>query len=158
MLASHLVRLHDLEPVVAGDGTVGLRLARELKPDVVLLDLMLPDTDGFHVCQALRSADETRLTPVVMLTALGDEANRRRGFRVGANAYVSKPYAADQLFQAIDAARAWRDALKNEHVRGEIHVELNSESAFLQEVNDFLAHLNAQTPLSAEQVAHLARP
>src|SRR5438067_11138918 len=102
---------------------------------------MLPDTDGFDVCRRLRADRATVAMPIVMLTALGDAANRRKGFRVGANGYVTKPYGAGDLFDAIALARAWRDDLGRGRVRGEIHLELDSETAFLQEVNDFLTGL-----------------
>src|SRR4051812_45574789 len=75
-LAAHLVRLRHYQPVIAETGEGGLRLARQLHPDVVLLDLMLPDTDGFDVCRRLRADRATMTMPIVMLTALGDAANR----------------------------------------------------------------------------------
>src|SRR3954447_22455335 len=136
MVAS-LLRFRNFEPVVAGDGETGLKLARELSPDVVLLDLMLPDISGFDVCRRLRSDRATMLTPIVMLTALGDATNRMQGFRVGANAYVTKPYGMDQLWDAIKAARAWRSEIDKGNMQGEIHVELNSEITLLQDLNDF---------------------
>jgi DNA-binding response OmpR family regulator len=154
-LASQLVRLRNFEPIVAEDGETGLAMARECHPDVVLLDLMLPDTSGFEVCRRLRSSRDTLLTPIVMLTALDDPANRRRGFRVGANAYVTKPYGAEALFEAIAAARQWKQHLEQRSMMGEIHLELNSETTFLQEVNDFLTSLLMSTPLSEEQLIHL---
>ncbi len=88
-LVAKQLRLRDYEPIVAGTGETGLRLARQLHPDVIVLDLMLPDINGFDVCRRLRSDRETMLTPVVMLTALSDVDNRIQGFRVGANAYVT---------------------------------------------------------------------
>jgi DNA-binding response OmpR family regulator len=154
-LAAQLVRLREFDPIIAYDGASGLRLARQENPDVVLLDLMLPDTNGFDVCRQLRADAGTRLTPIVMLTALSDEANRRKGFRVGANAYVTKPYGAGDLYSAIRSAQVWRADLERACIRGEIHVELNSETVFLQEVNDFLSSLNQATPLAQEQVLQL---
>jgi DNA-binding response OmpR family regulator len=154
-LAAQLVRLRQFEPLMAETGEAGFELARRHRPSVVLLDLMLPDTSGFEVCRRLRSDRETLLTPIVMLTALGDNQNRRHGFRVGANAYVSKPYGAADLYQAIEAARAWRARIEQNHMKGEIHVELNSETSFLQDVNDFLTSLFMSTPLTTEQVMQL---
>src|SRR5262249_15159292 len=126
-MVAKLLRHHRFEPVVANDGTTGLELARKLAPDVVLLDLMLPDISGFEVCKQLRTDRSTMLTPVVMLTALNDVVNRIHGFRVGANAYVTKPYGIEQLLKAIDDARAWRVEMTLSNLHGEIHVELNSE-------------------------------
>jgi DNA-binding response OmpR family regulator len=154
-LAAQLVRLRDFEPILAEDGETGFAMARQCRPDVVLLDLMLPDTSGFEICRRLRSDRDMLLTPIVMLTALDDDAHRRYGFRVGANAYLTKPYGADALFEAIAAARQWKLHLEQNHMMGEIHVELNSETTFLQEVNDFLTSLLMATPLTEEQLIHL---
>ena len=154
-LAAQLVRLRDLRPIVAGTGESGLEMAREFRPDVILLDLMLPDTDGFDVCRQLRSDRRTMDTPIVMLTALNTPEHRRRGFRVGANAYVTKPYGANDLYDALKAARAWREGLRKARIHGEISVELNSATTFLQEVNEFLTDLYTITPLANEQVAQL---
>ena len=107
-MVARLLRLRDYEPMVALDGGSGLDLARRHAFDIVLLDLMLPDINGFEICRRLRTDRATMLTPIVMLTALNDSENRMQGFRVGANAYVTKPYGIDELFRAIAAARAWR--------------------------------------------------
>lgn len=154
-LAAQLVKLRDFEPIVAETGESGYQLALKHHPDVVLLDLMLPDTSGFEICRRLRSERSTLLTPIVMLTALNDDQNRRLGFRVGANAYVTKPYGANDLYRAITTVQAWRAHLEHQHMHGEIHVELNSETTFLQEVNDFLTSLFLSTPLTETQVMHL---
>jgi DNA-binding response OmpR family regulator len=154
-LVARILRLRDFEPIVADNGETGLRLARERTPDVVLLDLMLPDINGFDVCRRLRIDRATMLIPVIMLTALNDVQHRVHGFRVGANAYVTKPYGVDDLFEAISAARAWRRSMEQRALDGEIHVELNSEINFLKDLNDFLMLLFQVTPLSAEQVVQL---
>ena len=154
-MVARILRFHDMEPIVAGTGMTGLELARTLAPDVVLLDLMLPDINGFEVCRRLRTDRSTMLTPIVMLTALNDADNRVRGFRVGANAYVTKPYGIAELFRAIEAARAWRREMERSNLQGEIHVELNSEITLLNDLNDFLLHLCRETPFTNEQVLHL---
>lgn len=154
-LAAQFVRMRDLRPLVAGTGEAGLEMAREFQPDVILLDLMLPDTDGFDICRQLRSDRRTMDTPIVMVTALNTPEHRRRGFRVGANAYVTKPYGAKDLFDAMESARAWREGLRRARIHGEISLELNSATTFLQEVNEFLTDLYSITPLANEQVAQL---
>jgi len=154
-MVAKLLRLHHYEAVVAADGSTGLELARELSPDVVLLDLMLPDINGFDVCRRLRSDRSTMLTPVVMLTALNDAEHRLQGFRVGANAYVTKPYGINELLNAVAAARAWRDEMARADLQGEIHVELDSEVTLLNDLNDFLLHLCQSTPFTNDQVMQL---
>jgi DNA-binding response OmpR family regulator len=154
-MVARMLRLRDYEPIIAENGEKGLVLAGKSAPDVVLLDLMLPDINGFDVCRRLRSDRTTMLTPVVMLTALSDATNRINGFRVGANAYVTKPYGMEQLFDAITAARAWRAGMDHSDMQGEIHVELDSEVILLQDLNDFLMHLCQFTPFNHEQVTQL---
>jgi DNA-binding response OmpR family regulator len=154
-LVARILSMRSYRSVIAEDGETALRLVREYLPDVVLLDLMLPDINGFDVCRQLRTDRATMLVPVVMLTALNDVQHRVHGFRVGANAYVTKPYGVDDLFDAIDVARAWRKSMANRDLQGEIHVEINSEINFLQELNDFSMLVCQSTPLGDDQVVQL---
>ena len=155
-LVAQVLRMRgDYDPLVAETGTTALELAKRHVPDLVLLDLMLPDISGFEVCRRLRTDRATMLTPVVMLTAMGDADNRRQGFRVGANAYVTKPWGVSDIYKAVDAARAWRDEMDRGQLQGEIHVELNSEITLLQDLNDFLMTLCQATPFTHEQVMQL---
>jgi len=85
----------------ANDGASGLALARQQRPDIIVLDLMLPDTDGYRVLRTLRDDGDT--TPVLVLTALGEEADKVRGFRFGADDYVTKPFGLMELLARIDA-------------------------------------------------------
>ena len=154
-VAARMLRHHHYEADIVLNGRDGLAMARANTPDLILLDLMLPDTTGFDVCRELRADEKTRLAPVVMLTALGDDVNRIKGYRVGANAYVSKPYGAGDLYKAVDQAVAWRERMREGKIQGEIHVELNSEIRFLQEVNDFLMNVSLACPLSQDQLPSL---
>ena len=83
------------------DGTSALREARERVPSAVVLDLMLPDIDGFEVCTQLKKEPDTKPVPVIMLTALSDEASRRRGVECGAIEYMTKPFDPDRLMAAL---------------------------------------------------------
>ncbi len=88
----------------AANGAEALRLVEaDPIPDLVLLDLMLPDISGFDVCRQIRTMDRTRHVPVLMLTARGDEADRVRGFEVGADDYVAKPFSVRELMLRIHA-------------------------------------------------------
>ena len=89
---------------VAHDGKTALESALGTKtPDVVLLDLMLPDISGTEVCRQLRSHDATRAIPIVMLTARNEEIDRVVGFEVGADDYVGKPFSMRELVLRIKA-------------------------------------------------------
>ena len=92
----------------ARDGLTGLRLAREAKPDVIVLDLMLPRLDGMEICRTLR---EETSTPIIMLTARVEEDDRLAGLDLGADDYVTKPFSPKELAARVRAVlrRAARD-------------------------------------------------
>ena len=77
----------------AGNGVEALRKARSLSPDLILLDLMLPELDGFAVCEILRRNAATASIPVIMLTALSSELARVAGLGTGADDYMTKPFS-----------------------------------------------------------------
>ena len=88
---------------VAGSADAGLRLVRETMPDIVLLDLMLPDRPGTTVCTALKREPHTQAIPVIMVTAKGDEVDRIVGLELGADDYVVKPFSVRELILRINA-------------------------------------------------------
>jgi two-component system phosphate regulon response regulator PhoB len=88
---------------LAGNGEDGLRIAREKKPDLVLLDLMLPDVPGTEVCRQLKSDPTLRGLQVVMITAKCEEIDRVVGFELGADDYVVKPFSVRELLLRIQA-------------------------------------------------------
>ncbi|MEV7189756.1 response regulator transcription factor [Kitasatospora sp. NPDC093102] len=87
----------------ASDGPQGLALARAHHPDLVVLDLMLPDIDGLEVLRRLRGQDTGAVLPVVMLTARGDEADRILGLELGADDYVTKPFSPRELVLRVQS-------------------------------------------------------
>jgi two-component system phosphate regulon response regulator PhoB len=87
----------------AADGRAGLRVVREHTPDLVVLDLMLPELDGLEVCRALREDLATELLPVIMLTAKGDESDIVAGLGAGADDYVTKPFSPRELVARVQA-------------------------------------------------------
>jgi len=88
------------EVLTTGDGTEALELARETRPDLVILDVMLPGLDGFEVCRILR---REMTTPVLMLTARDDEIDRVVGLEVGADDYLAKPFSMRELLARVKA-------------------------------------------------------
>jgi DNA-binding response OmpR family regulator len=83
------------------NGTQAVEKAHRNHPDLIVLDIMLPDFDGFEVARLLRSEADTRGIPIVMLTALDREEYRQRGKTAGASAYLTKPFDPDRLLAAI---------------------------------------------------------
>ena len=88
---------------IAGKGREGLEIARDRRPDLVLLDLMLPDIPGTEVCKVLKTDPSLKHTQVVMLTAKGEEIDRVVGFELGADDYVVKPFSVRELLLRISA-------------------------------------------------------
>lgn len=95
------LEIEGYDVAIATDGTAGLELARTTAPDLVILDLMLPGTDGYHVLEALR--DDGSDVPVLILSARGEEADKVRGFHLGADDYVAKPFGLMELLARVDA-------------------------------------------------------
>ena len=86
-----------------GSGAAVLPKVRGERPDLIVLDLMLPGLDGLMVCQALRSDPLTAAIPIIMVTARGDEADRIAGLELGADDYVTKPFSAKELVARVSA-------------------------------------------------------
>jgi two-component system alkaline phosphatase synthesis response regulator PhoP len=91
------------ETVLARDGEEGLRKAREDPPDLVILDIMMPEMDGWEVCRRLREDASLRTLPILMLTARGEDEDHVRGLDVGADIYISKPVAVPVLISQVEA-------------------------------------------------------
>lgn len=154
-LLAQLVQAKGFAPIQLYQGNGAVETVNRNRPDVVLLDVMLPDIDGFSICEELKRNRETNLTPVIMVTALNGVAHHTRGVRVGANGYVTKPFHMDRLFQTIDDALAWRREHEQKGVTGEITFDIRSELHYLQQLNDMLADLYAHTPLTEKQIKDL---
>jgi DNA-binding response OmpR family regulator len=93
--------LEGYEVSTASDGEEALAKARASSPDVVVLDVMMPGMDGWEVCRRLKEDETMRDVPVILLTALGQEQERRHGLAVGASEYVMKPFDPDRLVQMV---------------------------------------------------------
>jgi len=88
---------------IVGGGREALNAVADARPDILLLDLMLPDVSGIEVCRKLKGDNATREIPIIMVTAKGDEVDRVVGFELGADDYVVKPYSLRELLLRVDA-------------------------------------------------------
>lgn len=100
-LLKHYLEKEDFHPHIAKTGLEALTLVGSERPDLVILDLMLPLMDGFEVCKALRHKPETALLPIMMLTAKKDESDTVVGLELGADAYVTKPFSPRTLIARV---------------------------------------------------------
>lgn len=105
------LKAHGYEVIAAADGEEALQLARREKPDLLLLDILLPRLDGFKVCQQLKADASWKQVPIVLFSAKTQDIDRQIGLESGADAYISKPFQPDLLIQTI------QDLLKDKQSR-----------------------------------------
>lgn len=98
------------EVTTADTGTKGLKCAQTIRPDLIVLDHMLPGMSGIEVCRSLRAAPETADVPVIMLTARAAESDRVKGFECGADDYVTKPFSMKELLLRVQTRLKRRSA------------------------------------------------
>ena len=100
-LAKTFLEKHGFDVIIAFDGDEGLSKAQSEKPDLILLDVMLPTMDGFAVCKKLRESDDFKNTPILMFTAKGLSSDIAEGKAVGADEYIVKPFSGKALVATI---------------------------------------------------------
>jgi DNA-binding response OmpR family regulator len=103
-----LISQQGYEVRTAASGDEALKSLEEQIPDLVLLDIMMPKPDGYEVCQKIRATPEWKDIPVIMLTAKGRDVERQKGYAMGADDYITKPFATNELVTKV------RDILEGE--------------------------------------------
>lgn len=136
MLADYLDDL-GLRVVVAQDGEEGLERAEFVKPDLILLDVMMPGIDGFETCRRLKMSEAVRDIPVIFMTALTDSQSLVKGFKVGGVDYVTKPVQIEEVWARVQthlALRAMHLQLtqQNQVLRQEMEIRLETEESLRQ--------------------------
>jgi CheY-like chemotaxis protein/anti-sigma regulatory factor (Ser/Thr protein kinase) len=154
LLAEHM-RRWGFDPTVLTEGKPAITWVRHNKPDLILLDLLLPGMDGFTICENLKLDRETNLIPIVMITALTDPEDKVHGLQVGANRYLTKPFTAQHLHSAIQEVFEWRENIQKNGTEGEIRFQLQSDTQYLDELNHLLGSLFLFSGLSEQQVKQL---
>jgi CheY-like chemotaxis protein len=138
------------------EGKPAINWVRQNHPELILLDLLLPDIEGFEICELLKLERETNLIPIVMITALTSPEDKVRGLKVGANQYLTKPFTADDLHKAIQCAFAWREDVRNQGMHGAVRFQLQSDTRYLEELNSLLSSMFLYSGLSPTQAKQLA--
>ena len=100
-LIRYQLKVEDFEVFIEKTGKTGMTMIKNQEPDLVLLDVGLPDIDGFELCQKLRSDQTTKDYPIIMLTARAEDSDRIEGLKLGADDYITKPYNAEELILRI---------------------------------------------------------
>jgi len=130
-LLAYNFRKAGYEVLLAGDGREALKLAYETVPDLILLDLMIPEVDGLDVCRELR---KTSQVPIIMITARGEEIDRVVGLELGADDYVCKPFSVRELMARVKAVlrRGQKDDEETGSLllgKGDLRLDLESRTA-----------------------------
>ena len=100
-LTRDLLKISGYETIEAWDGRQGVEKAKSAQPNLILMDIMMPKMDGYAACSAIKADQSTKNIPVVMLTAVGFDLNKKLAKQMGADGYVTKPFSRQQLMDAI---------------------------------------------------------
>ena len=144
------------EPTVLQEGKPAITWVQQHGPDLILLDLLLPDIHGYTICEMLKLERDTNLIPIIMVTALDAPEDKVRGLQVGANRYLTKPFTAEQLRRAIDEAFIAKEELQRHGTEGMIRFHLQSDTQYLEELNHLLSALFLFSGLSQTQAKQMA--
>jgi DNA-binding response OmpR family regulator len=133
---------NDVDLQVVGDGERGLRELEAKRPDVVLLDVMLPGIDGLEVCRRIRARPELADVPVLMLTAKGDDVDKVVGLELGADDYLAKPFNPRELLARIRAIlrRAGGAPDKDRFKTGELEIRFGAREVLMRGKRQVLTH------------------
>ncbi len=147
-----LLQLRGYRTESAYSGAEAIEKVRSSAPDVVLLDLMLPDTDGYDVCRQLKAPSAGLAVPVIIVTARLAAENRIASFAAGADDYVPKPYTPDQIFEAVEQAVAWKDMIDAAAIEGRVVLDRRDDGATLCALSQLRSLLSVRTTLSPHEV------
>ncbi len=126
-LVSLHMKMAGFEILTASNGEKALDLSRIEKPDLIILDLMLPKIDGWQVCERLRQDIATQDIPVIMLTARAETEDKLKGFEVGADDYVTKPFSPRELVARVKRVLARAEAeptMPKRYIKGKVEIDL----------------------------------
>src|SRR5437762_9852802 len=131
-LVSYNLKQAGFEAITADSGRKALETVQRRPPDLIILDVMLPDVDGMEVCRTLRGHDSSRLIPIIMLTARSEEIDRVVGFELGADDYVMKPFSPRELVLRVKSIlRRIRDDRSEVMRFGEIEIDPERRQCFV---------------------------
>ena len=154
-LIAEILRFHGFQVASTLNGEDALEACREQLPAAMLLDIMLPGISGYEVCREMKAARRTNLVPIIMLTSLDRRDDHVHGIRVGADAYVTKPFEPDTLIEELRGTIDRVGQRLSGGLRGYIELKFQSDIRYLEEVNDLLLGLYAHSPLPEKDVEQI---
>lgn len=139
MLLESILSVEGYNVISATKGSVGLKLTKERKPDIILLDLVMPELDGFEVCRFLKEDDELKNIPIFILTAYDEKENLLRGFKSGAVDFISRPFNSAELIARIknhlDLKKAKDELIRNQEELKRKNTQLDAKNIQLNKLN-----------------------
>jgi signal transduction histidine kinase len=136
-ILSEYLKKSEFETILSQNGLHAIAQCKKLDPDLILLDVMMPDMDGFETCAELKKHENTREIPVIFTTALSDTASKIRGFEVGGVDYITKPFHPEEVLARVNA-----------------HLTIRKQQQQLQRQTEQLTLLNAEKDTFLSMIAH----
>lgn len=152
-LLGMLIKLRGYRSTSALTGGEALDLLTKVSPDVIFLDLMLPDLSGYEVCRSVKGAVSTCLIPVVVVSARVAQNNRLECYRTGADDFVPKPYTPDQIFETLKRAEHLREESAADVIQGEVRFTAPEDDAAARELARLRSLILGRTPLAPNEAA-----
>jgi CheY-like chemotaxis protein len=156
-LLAMLVQLRGYQTESALDGAEAIAHLEKHTPDVIFLDLMLPDADGYDICRSLKASGDTRQIPVIIVTARITVENRMESFRAGADDFIPKPYMPDQIFSALAHAQNCQEHVESSQVEGEAVLDARDEGQTLRSLARLRNALLVRSDLDGALIDELTR-
>ncbi|HWQ65334.1 MAG TPA: PAS domain S-box protein [Methanospirillum sp.] len=153
LLSDILTPLYNVRP--ASSGRLALKSLTVATPDLILLDIRMPEMDGYQVCTHLKSHDETKMIPVIFISALDDTADKVKGFHLGAVDFITKPFQSEEVLARVETHLALRKLQKQLETQNiELQSEISKREQIEEELRKYQTHLEE---LVAERTVDLER-
>ena len=148
--------IEGFKTVKAHNGKEALEIIENSPPDLILLDIMMPDISGYEVCKELKMQKKYNLIPIIMLTAKLKESDRYEGFVTGADEYLTKPFDFNDLLQTIRRVLKENHELKEKRgLKEKINFLISSKFEYLKQVNELISELFINTGLESAELFQL---
>jgi len=148
-LLYHFLNKTGFKVLVASSGEEGIEMAAYVHPDLILLDVMMPDIDGFEVCRTLKSAERTKDIPIIFMTALTENSQKVKGFSLGAEDYITKPLQYEEVLARVNVRLNLRK--QQRLLQEEIDIRRATEVS-LQKTNKQLAERTSELQVRTEEL------
>ncbi|MFO0948400.1 MAG: response regulator [Planctomycetota bacterium] len=156
-LLCEVLYLYEYESRCVLSGAAGIVEARNWNPDAIILDLMLPDVDGYEVCRTLKNDTRTQNIAILILTGMLAHSDRVRGFRVGCDRFLTKPFQPDEVVRELHSMISDRQQTRLTGIRRSIIFEFITPVDFARQIRLYQGDLFRATPLSTDTIERFGK-